>query len=132
LEFCNTALSEQLPYSSGLAQALLVENDQLWIQEPIFPFEEVEPRLLVQAKSKNDFELIPNPGNTYTVVHSIAANPIKSIEVYSSNGNLLCNIVDIKPSGDYVIDTSAWTAGVYIFKVKDEIGGTVELKYIKL
>jgi hypothetical protein len=132
LEICNTALTEQLPYSSGLAQALLVENDQFWIQEPIFPIDEVEPRLLIQGKLKNDFELIPNPGSNYTVVQCDGSCIIESIEVYTPSAQSIKTIPLISTSSNIVIDTENWTPGLYIFKVKDVIGNVVELKYIKL
>lgn len=68
----------------------------------------------VEEKNKNDFQIYPNPSNSYFKI--ITNNKIKSVEIFSSEGKL------VKESQEINIDIVDLSAGYYYVKVFSEYG----------
>lgn len=115
---CEEILEEDLSLSSGLAQTLLVENEDLWIQEPIFPMDEVEIRSFHSSQIEEAlFSLSPNPNQDYTLLRALSSTAFERLEVVNSIGEVIFNEEYTSAQKDILCDVSQWKTGVYFFRV---------------
>jgi uncharacterized protein YfkK (UPF0435 family) len=131
--FCEEVLDQDLSLSSGLAQTLLVENEDLWIQEPIFTVDEVEIRSSHSPQIEEElFKLSPNPNRDYTLLRALSSNAFDRLEVVNSIGEVIFNEDYTSAQMEILCDVSPWKPGVYFFRVFTVEGIIHELKFVKL
>jgi Secretion system C-terminal sorting domain len=124
------SIAAQCPYSGGnavfAARAMLAQQDRTYYNDKALCLEQgIMWRTSKPNKAKDNASNItwnvfiaPNPTNDKVTVSFSNKHPEGSIELYDLYGRLLETVVFGKDTNTNVLDISAYTAGVYIVKVK--------------
>ncbi|MEZ4805401.1 MAG: T9SS type A sorting domain-containing protein [Bacteroidia bacterium] len=104
-----------------------IQKIQNWYDADSFPRKPYWPASIPEI-GKNDLIVFPNPSNSKVFVK--AENPIQSIEVFSSNGQLLLSMRSID-SNLIEMDTCDFAEGIYILKAVSD-GTIIRKTFIKL
>ena len=101
-------------------------EDRCWIDEITFPGNSVV--LSVDSYTeKKEFDLYPNPANTYIVVEG---SDIKEVEIYDMMGRKVISS-NVENSSSSVIYVDNLTNGIYLVRSIDVDNNVLTKKFIK-